>query len=636
MLRLSWSTFRDRWQVFIGAIVTVALGVALVQSSLLTLISAATARVPAGLSSAEAHRVRDGRDGALALLGNTLGLATFVAVFIVSSTFAFTVVQRYRELALLRLVGASRRQVRRLLFGEALLLGLVGSGLGVLAGLPVMRLQVWLLIRLDLLPDGFTSAWRTWVIGASVGAGVLIAVCGVAAASGRAARVRPLAALREAGGDARLMTVSRWLLGVVFLGGGIALLVIVPHVGPDAAIAMALCSCIVLVVAVAAFTPLLLPAASLLPRLFAVGPLGRLAHANLRADTRRGAATAAPIIVLFTFVIGMAGSLGTLGAAARHETASGLRADLVVTANQEMTARLAAVDGVAVVSEETPVAFDLGSVEDGKMTYESSDGLSVSPAEYGRTHRLAPRSGDLADLHGDTVAVLGSHWDVGDVLRTRIAGTPRDLRVVARYPATISGPQFLLPAGLGVERTDSRRYTIQVASGAFAAAVADRLRDAGLGRDGTVDTAAGWVRHEASDRQRVNTNVMVGLLALAMVYTVVAMVNAVVVAASSRGREFATARLSGLTRTQVIRMALWESTALVAVGLFLGGLTASATILSLVGAVQRIVGVTIVSVPWTLIGAVALGSLAVVGMTSVLTALAATRTPPVRLAGTRE
>jgi putative ABC transport system permease protein len=634
MLRLSWSTFRDRWQVFIGAIITVALGVALVQSSLLILISAATAKVPAGLSATAAQRVRDGYVGALALLGNTLGLGTFVAVFIVSSTFAFTVVQRRRELALLRLVGASRRQVRRLLFGEALLLGLIGACLGILTGLPLMRLQTSMLVRFDLIPDGFTAAWRSWIVAASVGTGVVIAVSGVAVASSRAARVRPLAALREAGGETRLMTVPRWLLGGVFLAGGIALLVLIPAVGGDAAVPMALCSCMVLVVAVAAFTPLLLPAANWLPRLFAAGPLGQLAHANLRAGARRSAATAAPVIVLFAFVVGMAGSLDTLGAASRQQTAQALRADLVVTANQELTARLAGVRGVAAVSEEVPVTLRLGSVEDGKVKYESSDALSISPAAYARTHRLDVSSGDLADLRGDTVVVIGSHWHPGDVLRTRVAGQDRPLRVVARLPKTISGPEFVLPAGVGVERTDARRYTIAVTPGADPAAVAAGLRAAGLGA--TVYTAAGWVRHDAADQQRVNDDVMVALLGMAMVYTVIAMVNAVVVAASDRNGEFATARVSGLTRGQVVRMALWESAAVVSVGLVLGALTASATILSLRSAIRHMIGLTVLSVPWPLVAAVALGCFAVVGATTVVTALSATRVPPIRLTGTRE
>ena len=60
MLRMSWSPFRDRWQVFIGAVLTVSVGVALVQSSLLILIAAATPTIPAGLSEAEATAIRDG------------------------------------------------------------------------------------------------------------------------------------------------------------------------------------------------------------------------------------------------------------------------------------------------------------------------------------------------------------------------------------------------------------------------------------------------------------------------------------------------------------------------------------------------------------------------------------------------
>ncbi|WP_045878432.1 FtsX-like permease family protein [Pseudofrankia sp. DC12] len=112
---------------------------------------------------------------------------------------------------------------------------------------------------------------------------------------------------------------------------------------------------------------------------------------------------------------------------------------------------------------------------------------------------------------------------------------------------------------------------------------------------------------------------MVALLGLAMVYAVVAMVYTVVAAAADRREEFATARVSGLTRGQVVRTVLWEAAAIVGIGLFLGGLTAGATVLSLVTAVRDMIGLTVLSVPWPLIAAVALGSLAVVGATSGLT-----------------
>ncbi|GAA1950621.1 hypothetical protein [Amycolatopsis minnesotensis] len=100
MFRLSLSTFRERWPLFIGAVLTVCLGVALVQSSLLILVSAASPDIPAGLPPEVADHLRDGYTGAITLLAMTLGLSAFLAIFIVSSTFAFTVAQRRRDLAL--------------------------------------------------------------------------------------------------------------------------------------------------------------------------------------------------------------------------------------------------------------------------------------------------------------------------------------------------------------------------------------------------------------------------------------------------------------------------------------------------------------------------------------------------------
>jgi putative ABC transport system permease protein len=141
VLLMSWSTFRDRWPVFAGSIVTVCIGVALVQAALLSLITSVTADIPAGLPLAEERALRTGYTFATVVLSQILGVSAFVAVFIVSSTFAFTVAQRRRDLALLRVNGASKHQVRVLLLGEALLLGVVGSVLGMLVGLPVMRLR---------------------------------------------------------------------------------------------------------------------------------------------------------------------------------------------------------------------------------------------------------------------------------------------------------------------------------------------------------------------------------------------------------------------------------------------------------------------------------------------------------------
>ncbi|HTF09425.1 MAG TPA: ABC transporter permease, partial [Asanoa sp.] len=471
MLRMSWSTFRDRWQVFVGAILSVCLGVALVQSSLLTLVSAATASVPPGLPPEQERAIRDGYVGAISLLGMTLGLAVFVAVFVVSSTFAFTVAQRRRDLALLRLTGAGRRQVRTLLVGEALLLGVLGSAFGVLAGLPVMRLQGAMLDSFGFVPPGFTGQWRSWILGVSAGVGIGVAVLGVLAASRRAAKVRPLEALRDVGAATRVMTASRWVVGAIFFAGSIAMLVLVATVGGEAALPLSICASFTLVTAFAAVAPLIVPLVAVPFGLLFRGRLGVLAHANLRTGVRRSASTAAPIMVLVAFVVGMAGTTGTMTEAGRQEISRDLRADLVLTTDRPVRDQVAAVPGVEAVSEEAQVSFDLGQDEgeDG-LVFEPTNGLAVDPAGYAATHRMVVTAGDLADLHGASVAVSPSEsggWRVGDMMPVRLDGGPDQLRVVALLPETVAGPYILLSPDL--MRDGPRRYVVRAADPAAVA-----------------------------------------------------------------------------------------------------------------------------------------------------------------------
>ena len=79
--------------------------------------------------------------------------------------------QRSRDFALLRLIGASRRQVGRLLVGEALLLGALGTVLGVLLGFLVIRLEAWMLKRMEFISAEFSPDWHLWILGASAGVG---------------------------------------------------------------------------------------------------------------------------------------------------------------------------------------------------------------------------------------------------------------------------------------------------------------------------------------------------------------------------------------------------------------------------------------------------------------------------------
>lgn len=262
MRGLSWAGFRERWPLFVGAVVTTCLGVALVQSSLLLLLAVAGLRPGPGASAVEAMSVATTRETGVALMGVTLGFGAFLAVFVISSTFAFTVAQRRRDLALLRLVGGSRRQLRRVLTGEAVLLGAAG----------------------------FTAPWVPWIPAVSLGSGVALAVAGVLVAARRAAAVRPLEALRDSGVASRVMTRGRWWLSGLSIVGSLALVALAPLGGAAGGQAMTISVSACASLAFTAIAPVLVPAlGTLLP---ARGVLGGLAAANLR--TVCGAARRSP------------------------------------------------------------------------------------------------------------------------------------------------------------------------------------------------------------------------------------------------------------------------------------------------------------------------------------------------------
>src|SRR4051812_9003538 len=128
MLLIAAQTLRSRWRLSIGSFIALAFGVALAGAAATPIAGPA---IPTQLS---------------ALFGTTASIAFFVGIFVVGGTYAFSVDQRRRELALLRAVGATPRQVRRLIVSETLLVSVAASAVGCVLAVPVARLQVAALI----------------------------------------------------------------------------------------------------------------------------------------------------------------------------------------------------------------------------------------------------------------------------------------------------------------------------------------------------------------------------------------------------------------------------------------------------------------------------------------------------------
>jgi putative ABC transport system permease protein len=640
MFSVSRATVRERWALFIGAVLSVALGVALVQSSLLLLLTAATTPPPAGASAIDVTAHAADTTVAVTVLAVTLAFAAFLAFFIIGTTFAFTVDQRVRELALLRLVGASRRQVRRLLVSEGALLGAVGTVVGMPLGVGVMVVHAELLVRLGFVDPGFSGAWQWWIPGVSVGTGVGLAVSGVLLAARRAAAIAPLAALRDGESSGRVMTAGRWVTAALAGGGAVALLGLSPVGGPAAGQAMAMNVSIAAAVAVTAAAPLLVPlAARLLPvRRSAVIPL--LARSSLRDNVRRSASTAAPLVILIGILVSQSTALLSFSASAAEQQRAAIEADLVVESvvgegPGSSLDDIGALAGVSAVSTEVAVPAAVTTGE-GEMAFTELGSVTVvDPSGYAAIH---PGEVPFDGLDG-AAAVAGPGsigLGVGDSAGVRIGDVDLGrLPIVAEARGSMgAGPTLYLPDDLVSAALLDGAPAVSFVSVDRGATVADVA--ASLEAAGRVVPLDGWLERNADSGSRTAASILVVVLGLGALYALLGVVNSVVIASATRRHEFAVARASGLTRRQVVRFALLESSVVTTIGVALGLLSAAGTVIATALVTGAVAGTPTVVVPWVLVGAVVVGAFLVTGVTSVATSRVATSPAPVSLLRSRE
>ncbi|WP_432942814.1 FtsX-like permease family protein [Kribbella sp. CA-253562] len=643
MLRMSLGAVRDRWHLFAGALVAVAFGVGLVQSALQVMAATDQPSLPPGLSGLERSRIRDGYAGAATLLGLSVMLAVFLTVFVVSTTFGFAVAQRRRELGLLRLIGAQRGRLRLMLLLEATLLGLLGTAVGVPVGLLGTWAQSTLLIEVGMLPPWFEAPWVQGTVWVAAFVGVGTAVVGASAAAWRASRVSALEAIGDLPRSFPVMTGWRWFWGLSAAGFTV-LMVIAAQAAGDfvAALMIALVVMISGSVALSQLSPIVVPVAGRLPSLLLRGHVVTdLARAGVLHAVRRSAATAAPLIVLVGLLAGLWGVFGSLAKAVGEEQRQLITAELVVGG------RVADGPGVAARSEQTTVPVTIMTTSGKKKRTTYSEAVGIDPAGYQRTHALRPRKGSLDKLSGATIAIgpgmAVEGYKLGQSVTATIGTRQQVLTVVAIMPETLDVTEnFFVPRSLTAGVAGSTETIVRVAPGTSAKELAERLRAqpaAGTGEPSAgreVRTVQEWAEAKAAHEQRDDTGIFAVLMGLAGVYAAVAVVNAVVMAAADRRREFALARMAGLTRRQVIGIATVESLTVVVVGVLLGTVVAGAALAGIAAGTAQTYGVVVVAVPWRLLGLLLAGSLAVVGGASAITAWTTTRFRPVTVLSGRE
>jgi putative ABC transport system permease protein len=304
------------------------------------------ARVHAGEDSGlvEFLDVAEARELLIALAGSFGGTALMVALFVVASTFALLVQQRAREIALLRAVAATPRQVRRMICREA---QVVAVAAGILGAIPSVALAGWLrgqFVDRGLLPETFTLQVSPLPVLTASAAGLGTAWLAAWVAARRASRIRPTEALGEAAVQPKRMGRGRLVAGLAVLVFSAGLLVLSTQLRGEAAAAGGAGVVVPLVTAAALLSPIL---ARISARVLS-GPLqllsrttGHLAVANTRANSRRLGAAITPLIL----AVGIGGVTlfqhTTLSHAAERQAREGMLADRVVVAGTGLPRELA-------------------------------------------------------------------------------------------------------------------------------------------------------------------------------------------------------------------------------------------------------------------------------------------------------
>ncbi|UXY30340.1 ABC transporter permease [Streptomyces sp. HUAS TT20] len=529
-------------------------------------VSSGDARGPVEFLDAAAARTR------LVSMGGAMGgTSLLVAVLVVVGTFALSVQQRHRELALLRAIAATSGQIRRLLGHEALVVGAAAGTVGALLGLPLGGLLHDRFVALGAVPDTLQHTVSVFPPFAALAATLFGAWAAARIASRRIARIRPAEALAEARTERARTPWGRIVAGLLLLAGGVVLVVVLTSLRTEpASTPVTFLAVVVLSTSVALLGPLLVRAAALL----LAGPLrltghsGRLATANLRGNAARMASAVTPLTLLIGMTCTVLFVQSTLGGAARAQAREGVTADWVVAAQGPgvpagAARQLRTHDDAVTEVVRTTVRVGLDKY--------AAQGLT--PEGLTRTWDPKVTAGSLDRLTGNTVAVseLAAdqlHLKPGSTLELTLGdGTPATLTVAAVYARGLGFGDITFAHDLVAHHVDNPlASSVLVSTTRTQTQLATTLRKF----PGLRILSPAAADSLQADRQQANAEVNYLAMGLVLAFTAIAVVNTLAMSVSERVREFALLRLAGATRRQVLRMLRTEALSVLLLATALG------------------------------------------------------------------
>ena len=509
-------------------------------------------------------------------------IALFVGSFTIANTFTITVAQRTKELALIRAIGASRRQVLGSVIIEAATIGLLAAAAGLAAGLGVARGLMWVFAQFGLdFPDAALVVQSSTVVAAfAVGIGVTVAAAVIPAR--RAASVSPVDAMRDASIEATGLSRKRLAVGAGLAAIGVYGLV--RGIATTEARLVGLGSA-AMFSAVLALGPILVrPVSRVLSMpMRRLGAAGRLAAANADRNPRRSASTAAALTIGVTLVAGATMFASTASASVRGDANEVLVADAVVRpigsnpgVPADVAEHAATVDGVGV----RPL-HQLSARTDGSMEIIGGFDLAGAEAFVDLTVVDGVISSDVDDVVvGDDLAD-DRGWAVGDRIGIEFPdGATTTLTVSGiieqtnALPAIVAPHATVAPHGIGLDRAllitgDAETIArLEAALSDQPTATIDSVDEYADSLVGVLDTIL---------------NLVLGLLGLAVVIAVLGIATTIGLSVHERTRELGVLRAIGMERRQVRRSIRLEAVVIALFGTVLGlamGLGFTAAVIS--------------------------------------------------------
>ncbi|MFE6055659.1 ABC transporter permease [Kitasatospora sp. NPDC056446] len=563
------------------------------------------------------------------------GVSLVVGGFLIINTFSMLVAQRTREIGLLRAVGGSRRQVNGSVLVEALILGVLGSTLGIGTGLGIAVGLVKLMNALGMGLKASDLQIGPDVFAAGYAVGILITVVAAWIPARRASRISPMAALRDHGTPAEARAnVVRTVVGLLVTAGGAALLVLGARAEKAATGGQYLGLGVLLtLVGFVVLGPLLATAVirvlgALLPALF--GPSGRLAQRNAMRNPRRTGATAAALMIGLALVIASSvfSSSAVTSASAQIDRSVGV--DYIIGGRTAITPEM--VDAV----RKTPGVDHVTTQKEFDAKVRLSDGrtkrtgvAAVPPAFFGTDFRFPVTSGAVDSIGRGSLGIgedfaKEQQLKVGDSVTVDYGkGHTQVLPVgvVFAKGSLYGDTSFVDDATMAkavpaADQPAARTFFAKASAGADVARTLTALE--GALKEYPQLTIKDQAGYKELVQSQVNTllYLIYGLVGLSITVAVLGVVNTLALSVVERTREIGLLRAIGISRRQLRRMIRLESVVIAVFGAVLGtglGLAWGVT-------VQRVLrdqGLGTLSVPTTTI-AVTLASSVVIGLVAAL------------------